>query len=78
MTVPRVLVWFGLGLIVIGVLLLGAGLLFGALGARGGRLLPGDIVISRPGFTFVFPLATSLVLSLLLTLILWAISAWRR
>ena len=33
--------------------------------------LPGDIHIQRGGWTFYFPLATSLLLSLVLTLILW-------
>ena len=61
-----------------GLLLVGLGLLAGALGAKGGRLLPGDIVISRPGFTFVFPVVTSIVLSVLLTLLLWAIALLRR
>ncbi len=74
----RVLVWFGLGLALMGLLLAGLGALLGALGGRGGRLLPGDIVISRPGFTFVFPIVTSLVLSILLTLVLWALAAGRR
>lgn len=32
--------------------------------------LPGDILIRRDGFTFYFPLVTSLVVSLLLTLLL--------
>ncbi len=32
--------------------------------------LPGDIVIKRDNFTFYFPLATSILLSLILTLIL--------
>ena len=31
--------------------------------------LPGDFRIQRPGFTFVFPLTTSLILSVVLTLI---------
>lgn len=35
--------------------------------------LPGDIVIQRKNFTFYFPLATSILLSILLTLILWLI-----
>lgn len=74
----RMLVWLGIGLVIMGLLLVGLGLLAGALGAKGGRLLPGDIVISRPGFTFVFPVVTSIVLSVLLTLLLWAIAAfWR-
>jgi hypothetical protein len=33
--------------------------------------LPGDIVIHRKNFTFYFPLATGILLSLLLTLIFW-------
>ncbi len=74
----RLIIWFGLILVMVGVLTIAIGLLFGVAGARGGRLLPGDIVISRPGFTFVFPLATSIVLSILLTLVLWLVGAFRR
>ena len=74
----RMLVWFGLGLVGVGVLIAALGLLLGAVGARGGRLLPGDIVISRPGFTFIFPLATSVLVSLALTLALWLAAALRR
>ena len=33
--------------------------------------LPGDILIQKKNFTFYFPLATSILLSLLLTLIFW-------
>lgn len=33
--------------------------------------LPGDIVIDRPGFKFYFPLVTMLLISGLLSLILW-------
>ena len=33
--------------------------------------LPGDIVIKRENFTFYFPLATSILISLILTLILY-------
>lgn len=32
--------------------------------------LPGDIVIQKGGFTFFFPMVTSLVLSLVLTIVL--------
>ena len=35
--------------------------------------LPGDIVIQKRNFTFYFPVATSIILSLLLTLIFWII-----
>ncbi len=37
--------------------------------------LPGDLVIERENFSFYFPITTSLVLSLVLTLLLWW---WRR
>jgi hypothetical protein len=33
--------------------------------------LPGDVVIQRKNFTFYFPLATSIVISILLTLFYW-------
>jgi hypothetical protein len=35
--------------------------------------LPGDIVIERENFRFYFPLATCILLSLLLTGIIWAV-----
>jgi hypothetical protein len=35
--------------------------------------LPGDFLIQKKNFTFFFPLATSLLLSLLLTLIFWVL-----
>jgi hypothetical protein len=74
----RMLIWLGLGLIGMGILIAALGFFLGAVGARGGRLLPGDIVISRPSFTFVFPLATSILASVALTLILWLVAALRR
>jgi len=56
-------------LAILGIGFLAAALLWPFLSRYLGRL-PGDIVIRRPGFTFVFPLVTCLVLSLLLTLLL--------
>ena len=35
--------------------------------------LPGDITIRRENFSFYFPLTTSIVLSILLSFILWVI-----
>jgi hypothetical protein len=66
---------FGRILIVGGAALLACGLLFLLL-ARvlpGGRL-PGDIVIDRGAVSCIFPLATSLLLSVILTILLnlWA------
>jgi hypothetical protein len=57
-------------LVAIGLLFLAAGLLWPLLSRFLGRL-PGDIVVRRPGFTFAFPIVTCLLVSLLLTLLLW-------
>lgn len=50
------------------VALLGALLSYGRLPFAG--KLPGDILITKKNFTFYFPLTTSLLASLLLTLVL--------
>ncbi len=55
----------GVVLVVIGLLMMFAQKLPLGLGK-----LPGDIVIKRDNFTFYFPLATSILLSIILTLIL--------
>ena len=55
-------------LVVIGLVITGIGLLL-MLGMPVGRL-PGDITVKRGNFTFYFPLATSIVASILLTLLL--------
>ena len=55
-------------LIVVGLVLVVAGLLV-SWGAPIGRL-PGDFAVRRGNFSFYFPLATSIVLSILLTVIL--------
>ncbi|HEX8233551.1 MAG TPA: DUF2905 domain-containing protein [Caulobacteraceae bacterium] len=60
-------------LIMIGIAVLAAGLLWPLLAKLGLGRLPGDIVVRREGFTFYAPIVTSLALSLLLTLILWLI-----
>lgn len=64
----------GRALVVFGVLLVIVGALF-MLGQRLGLgRLPGDISIKREGFTLHAPLATSIVVSVILTLLLnfWA------
>jgi hypothetical protein len=58
-------------LIGLGLLLVVAGLLWPVLSRLGLGRLPGDIVFRREGFTLYVPLATSLIASLVLTLILW-------
>jgi uncharacterized protein HemY len=55
-------------LVLAGLVIAGIGLLMMA-GVPFGRL-PGDIVVRRGNASFYFPLATSIVLSLLLTLLL--------
>lgn len=62
----------GKALIVAGLLIASVGLLILLSGKFGwiGRL-PGDITIRRENFTFHFPLATCLLVSAILTLLLW-------
>jgi hypothetical protein len=71
----------------IGRLLIALGVVFVVVGAfllLGGKIqwlgrLPGDIHIKRESFEFHFPLATSLLLSLVLTGLLWLVARlWRR
>jgi hypothetical protein len=60
----------GRALILIGavIILIGLGLLFAHKIPYLGRL-PGDIYIKRDNFTFYFPLATSILISIILSLI---------
>ena len=58
----------GKTLVLIGLAVAGLGVLM-MLGLPLGRL-PGDIYVRRGSFSFYFPLTTSVVLSLLLTLVL--------
>jgi Protein of unknown function (DUF2905) len=69
----RVLIVLGGVLILAGIVLV----LFGRLHLPLGRL-PGDIVYRGKNTTFYFPLATSILLSVLLTLVLYVIGRWRR
>lgn len=63
--IGRLLVIFGVVIAAIGFFIFFLGKAFWL-----GRL-PGDIVLHKKNFTFYFPLATSIVISLLLTLLLW-------
>jgi hypothetical protein len=59
-------------LIVIGVILVVVGLALLLLPKIPGLgRLPGDIVIKRENFTFYFPLGTSILISVILSLIFW-------
>ena len=66
---------FGRTLILIGAVIMAVGLVVsfgGRLPFRIGRL-PGDILIKGKHSVFYFPLATCLLVSLLLSLVLWLI-----
>jgi hypothetical protein len=69
----------GWTLIVIGVLIAGIGLIW-LLGPSIPWLgkLPGDIRIERENFRFHFPLATCILLSLLITGIMWLVRYFSR
>jgi hypothetical protein len=64
-------------LVVLGLLLVLAGLVWlaGAWPSWLGRL-PGDIRIERPGFRLYLPLATCLLISLVLTALAWLARRW--
>lgn len=70
----RILIGIGLGIVALGVLLIvadripGLGNAFTWLGR-----LPGDISIKRENFSFYFPLATSIVLSVILSLLFYLV-----
>jgi hypothetical protein len=57
----KALLWVGLGIAALGLLVM--------LGVPLGRL-PGDFYVRRGNFSFYFPLTTSIVVSILLTLVL--------
>jgi uncharacterized protein HemY len=64
----KLLIFFGFLLIFFGVVLI-----FGSKIPYFGKL-PGDIYIKKENFTFYFPLTSSLILSILLSLIFYFLS----
>ncbi len=58
-------------LIIVGVILLLVGLLWPWIQKLGLGRLPGDIAVEREGFSFFFPLTTSIIISLVLSLLFW-------
>jgi hypothetical protein len=70
---------FGRMLVVLGVVLIAVGGLLWLGGAVGGKVpllgrLPGDIHVERGNWSFYFPLTTSILLSIVLTLVLALLS----
>lgn len=66
---------FGKILIILGIIIVAVGglFLFGNKIPFIGRL-PGDIVVHRKNFHFYFPLTTSIIISIILSLIMWLLS----
>ena len=58
-------------LIVAGVILLIIGLAWPLVTRIGLGRLPGDIIVERGSFRFYFPIVTSLLLSAILTFLVW-------
>jgi hypothetical protein len=58
-------------LITLGVILVVAGLAWPLLGKLGLGRLPGDIHVEREGFSFYFPITTGLIVSAVVSLVLW-------
>jgi hypothetical protein len=67
----RILVLFGVIAVVVGIVLMTAGRL--PLGR-----LPGDIVYRGKNTTVYFPLATSVVVSIVLSILLYLVGRWKR
>ena len=58
-------------LITIGIVLVAVGVLWPLLAKLGLGSLPGDIKLERKGYTFYFPLTTGIIVSVVITFILW-------
>jgi hypothetical protein len=71
--IGRVLVGLGAVLVVIGLVVIAAG----KFGLPLGRL-PGDISYQGKNTSFYFPLATSILLSVVLSVVVWLVQRLRR
>ena len=69
----RTLIFLGLLLVIVGAVIVGLNRLNLPLGR-----LPGDFNWRGRGWSVSFPLATSILISVLLTVLLWAIGRFRR
>jgi hypothetical protein len=58
-------------LVILGVILVLAGLAWPWLSKLGLGRLPGDISIEREGWSFFFPITTGFVISVVISLLLW-------
>lgn len=64
-SLARVLIFFGILLIVIG------GVILLANKIPGVSRLPGDIYIQKKNFSFYFPITTCIIISIILSIIFW-------
>ena len=58
-------------LIIIGIIILAAGLLWPWLGKIPFGRLPGDIIINRPNLKIYIPITTMVLISIVISVILW-------
>ena len=58
-------------LIIVGIVAVALGLAWPWLARVGFGRLPGDLHVEREGFSFYFPLTTSIVVSLVVGLVIW-------
>jgi len=72
MELGKLLVVFGAVLVVVGIVVM----LLGRMNIPLGRL-PGDFFYRGKNTTVYFPLATSLVVSVVLSVLVWVVSRWR-
>lgn len=61
-------------LVLLGLILVTAGLLWSWIDRLGLGRLPGDIVLERPNFTLYIPITTGLLISAVVTLLLWLLN----
>jgi hypothetical protein len=61
-------------LIIFGLVQIAVGVLWPLIAKLGLGRLPGDVVIQRENFTLYVPIVTSLLISAVLTLLLWLIN----
>lgn len=61
----------GKTLLVVGLVVAAVGAVLWLFGRAGGGFLPGDIVVERKNVRFYFPIVTCLVISAVLSLIVW-------
>lgn len=64
----------GRSLIILGVVLVVMGILWPRVTRLGLGRLPGDIVIERENFRLYIPVATSVIISVVLSVILWLLN----